>query len=239
MKLAKYSDIANEMRRRIQKGEYDPDYPITDEISLTKEFSCSRMTVKKALDILVMEGLLYRKRGHGTFIVKSAKDDKLVNVLDNENAGLTKLVGAENVESVIIAFDIQFPSEDVASHLSIDLQTPIYHIIRLRKLHGEPYVLERTYMPSAIIKDLTRTILEGSVYQHITEKLGLTIGGAHRKIRADKPGKLDQEYLDCATDDPILEVEQVAYLNTGVPFEYSFSRHRYDKFVFKTVIIQR
>ncbi|GLC89567.1 GntR family transcriptional regulator [Lysinibacillus piscis] len=237
--MAKYSDIANEMRRRIQRGEYDSNYPITDEVSLTKEFLCSRMTVKKALDILVAEGLLYRKRGHGTFIVKSAKEEKLVNVLNNENVGLTKLIGAEHVESVIIGFDIQFPSQEVAAHLSIDLQTPTYHIIRLRKWHGEPYVLERTYMPATIIKDLTKEILKGSIYDHITETLGLTIGGAHRKIRADKPGELDQEYLHCAANDPILEVEQVAYLNIGMPFEYSFSRHRYDKFVFKTVIIQR
>lgn len=239
MKLAKYSDIANEMRRRIQMDEYDPDQPITDEISLTKEFSCSRMTVKKALDILVMEGLLYRKRGHGTFIVKSVKEKNLVNVLDNENVGLTKTVGREHVESDIIAFEIQFPTEDVAAHLSIDLQTPIYHIIRLRKVNGEPYVLEKTYMPSAIIKDLTEIVLKGSVYDHITEKLGLTIGGSHRKIRADKPKDLDQQYLHCAADDPVLEMEQVAYLNTGIPFEYSFARHRYDKFVFKTVIIKR
>lgn len=237
--MAKYSDIANEMRRRIQSEEYNPDLPITDEISLTKEFSCSRMTIKKALDILVMEGLLYRKRGHGTFIVKSAKEDKLVNVLDTENAGLTKIVGHENVKSEIIAFDIQFPTEEVAAHLSIDKQTPIYHIVRLRKLHGEPYVLERTFMPSTIIKYLTKEVLQGSVYEHITQTLSLKIGGSHRKIRADKPNDLDQQYLQCKVDDPVLEMEQVAYLNTGIPFEYSFSRHRYDKFVFKTVIIER
>ena len=67
----------------------------------------------------------------------------------------------------------------------------------------------------------------------------MKIGGSHRKIRADKPNDLDQQYLQCKVDDPVLEMEQVAYLNTGIPFEYSFSRHRYDKFVFKTVIIER
>lgn len=72
-----------------------------------------------------------------------------------------------------------------------------------------------------------------------THGFGLTIAGCHRKIRASKPTELDQTYLHCAPDDPILEVEQVGFLNNGVPFEYSFSRHRYDKFVFATVNIRR
>ncbi|GKU84618.1 hypothetical protein NCCP28_40140 [Niallia sp. NCCP-28] len=50
--------------------EYFTDSSIPDEISLAKEFACSRMTMKKILDVLVMEGVLYRKRGHRTFIVK-------------------------------------------------------------------------------------------------------------------------------------------------------------------------
>ncbi|MDE1454928.1 UTRA domain-containing protein, partial [Bacillus paralicheniformis] len=40
-------------------------------------------------------------------------------------------------------------------------------------------------------------------------------------------------------DDPVLEVEQVAFLNTGEPFEYSFARHRYDKFVFSSVHVRK
>lgn len=70
--MRKYEYISNEMRRRIQEEYYPIDQPIPDELSLAKEFSCGRMTMKRALDILVSEGMLYRKRGHGTFIVKSS-----------------------------------------------------------------------------------------------------------------------------------------------------------------------
>jgi len=61
------------------------------------------------------------------------------------------------------------------------------------------------------------------------------MAGSHRIIRACKSEKLDQEHLECLPDDPILEVEHVGFLNNGVPFEYSFSRHRYDKFEVTTV----
>ncbi|KAA6451543.1 GntR family transcriptional regulator [Bacillus swezeyi] len=237
--MRKYEYISNEMRKRIQ-GEYYPiDQPIPDELSLAKEFSCSRMTMKRALDILVSEGMLYRKRGHGTFIVKSSIQNVPVSVTDRENIGLTKLLANKQIDSHIIQFDVEFPPDEVAKRLSIEKTVPVYHIIRLRKVEGEPYVIEETYMPANVISELNEEVLHGSVYRHITETLKLTIAGSHRTIRADKPTELDRQHLECAADDPVLEVEQVAFLNTGEPFEYSFARHRYDKFVFSSVHIRK
>ncbi|WP_145736747.1 GntR family transcriptional regulator, partial [Bacillus licheniformis] len=132
--MRKYEYISNEMRRRIQEEYYPIDQPIPDELSLAKEFSCSRMTMKRALDILVSEGMLYRKRGHGTFIVKSSIQQLPVSVTDRENLGLTKLLANKQIESRIIQFDVEFPSDEVAKQLSIEKTVPVYHIIRLRKV---------------------------------------------------------------------------------------------------------
>lgn len=237
--MNKYEAISKEIRKRIKERFYPIDKPIPDEVSLAKEFSCSRMTMKRALDILAMEGLLYRKRGHGTFIVKSSVQTSRVNVLSNETLGLTRLLLNKKITSKIIKFEVQFPSEVVATHLAIDLKTPVYYLIRLRLVEGEPYVMEKTYMPTPIIPGINDEILQSSLYGYITERLGLTIAGTHRKIRACKSEELDQQYLGSLVNDPILEVEHVGFLDNGVPFEYSFSRHRYDKFEVSTVNIRR
>lgn len=237
--MHKYEVISIEIKKRIKEGYYPIDQPIPDEVSLAKEFSCSRMTLKRALDLLVMEGLVYRKRGHGTFIIKSAIQDNQVSVIDDSVVGLTKLLEGRQIVSEIIKFEVQFPSEKVATYLSIARDNPVYHIIRLRNVEDEPYVIEHTYMPLSLITGITEEVLHNSVYAHITDTLGLTIGSSHRKIRACKSDELDQQYLKCEKDDPILEVEYVGYVNTGDPFEYSFSRHRYDKFVYTTVNIKR
>jgi GntR family transcriptional regulator len=237
--MNKYEKISVEMRKRIKDGYYRMDQPIPDEISLTKEFDCSRMTMKRALDILVAEGLLFRKRGHGTFIVQSKAADEKINVISEESLGLSKLLSNSTITSEIIAFDVQFSDAIVAGHLGISENTPVYHLIRLRKVDGNPYVMERTYMPVSLIPGIDEEILHSSIYRYIQQTLRLTVAGAHRKIRADKPNDLDITYLECKVDDPILEVEQIGYLNNGIPFEYSFSRHRYDKFVFSTVTIRK
>ncbi|MBO9130009.1 GntR family transcriptional regulator [Bacillus sp. 165] len=237
--MSKYESISNEIRNRVKANVYPVDQPIPDEVSLSKEFQCSRMTMKKALDILVMEGLLYRKRGHGTFIIKSTMRDNTGSIVDKETLGLSTLLKGKHIVSTVITFEVQFPSEEVAAHLGISQDTPVYHLIRLRSVEHEPYVMEETYMPTNLILDLTEEVLNASIYAHITNTLKLTIAGSQRKIRACKPNELDRKYLECKADDPILEVEHVGYLNTGIPFEYSFSRHRYDKFVFTTINIRR
>ncbi len=235
--MNKYELISQEVKERINKGFYPQDQPIPDEHSLSKEFGCSRMTIKRALDVLVREGLLFRKRGHGTFIIQKAEKDSTVNVISEESVGLSRLMKDFNVTSHVIAFEIEFPSAEVAKQLVISNTDPVYHIIRLRCVNQEPYVTEETYMPARLIPGIDENVLNGSIYQYIQESLDLKMGVAHRKIRACKSNELDQKYLDCQYDDPVLEVEQVGFLNTGVPFEYSFSRHRYDKFVFTTVTV--
>lgn len=236
--MVKYKEISNIIRKRIKDGFYPVDQVLPDELSFCKEFNCSRMTMKRALDILAMEGLIYRKRGHGTFIIQSAIDKNEVNVISDETVGLSNLMKDRSVSSKVIAFEIQFPSEEVARNLAINVDTPVYHIIRLRIVDNEPYVLEKTYMPANLIPNINEQVLHASIYHHIEQTLQLKIGGAHRKIRACKSDELDQECLGCGEFDPILEVEQLGFLNNGVPFEYSFSRHRYDRFTFISVAVK-
>ena len=57
--MNKYEEIANELRRRISDGDYTEGEILPDQIELAKEFDVSRMTLKKAIDIIAMEGLIY------------------------------------------------------------------------------------------------------------------------------------------------------------------------------------
>ncbi|SPU05793.1 GntR family transcriptional regulator [Bacillus spizizenii] len=107
--MNKYEIIANEMRDRIKNNVYPIDQPIPDEVSLAKEFNSSRMTMKRALDNLVAEGLLFRKRGHGTFIIQSAIQDDHVHVVSNEILGLTNLLKDKKSKVRSFSLKCNFP----------------------------------------------------------------------------------------------------------------------------------
>ncbi|WP_214778508.1 GntR family transcriptional regulator [Exiguobacterium sp. s22] len=236
-KKPKYETIADEIRKRIIEHVYPLEHALPDEIHLAQEFGVSRMTMKRALEILVMEGLIYRKRGKGTFILQSSFQKDRINVISKETRGLTQVIGDRSLRSEVLNFEVKFPSQEVANHLMIELTEPVYEIRRVRYVDDEPYVIELTYMVANLITGITREILEKSVYAYIQEELGYTITSSHKVIRADKPDEYDQAYLKNDVTEPIIEVEQVVYLSNGKPFEYSFARHRYDKFVFSSVNI--
>lgn len=236
-KKPKYETIADEIRKRIIEHVYPLEHALPDEIHLAQEFEVSRMTMKRALEILVMEGLIYRKRGKGTFILQSSFQKDRINVISKETRGLTQVIGDRSLRSEVLNFEVKFPSQEVANHLMIELTEPVYEIRRVRYVDDEPYVIELTYMVANLITGITREILEQSVYAYIQEDLGYTITSSHKVIRADKPDEYDQAYLKNDVTEPIIEVEQVVYLSNGKPFEYSFARHRYDKFVFSSVNI--
>lgn len=237
--LSKYQLIANEMRARINQGVYDESEPLPDEMTLCEEFQVSRMTMKKALEQLVLDGLVYRKRGHGTFIMKSNLQDGRLNLANRNLKGLTASVKNGKVESTVVCFEIVFADETIRHNLDLPEDSLVYKIIRARSINGEPYVVEYTYMPVTVIPGLNQAVLYDSIYTYIEQSLELTIGSARKIIRADKPNELDKKYLNCQDTDPVLEVEQVGYLHNGIAFEYSFSRHRFDKFEFTSFSVRR
>ncbi|GAA0740675.1 GntR family transcriptional regulator [Clostridium oceanicum] len=236
--MAKYKDISNEIRLRIKKGVYkNSNNQIPDEMSLCKEFNCSRMTVKKALELLVLEGLIYRRRGHGSFVIEKSNTNSKINILTNNFGGLTK-DSKENIETKILDFKLIFASKTIAEKLDLAENSPIYEILRLRIIKDTPVVLEKTFFNPLIITGLTTDIIKSSIYEYIESTLKLKINSANRIIRADKSTASDKKYLNISDTEPVLEIEQLTYLNDGRPFSYSFSRHKYDKFEFTTFAVK-
>lgn len=227
-KTPKYEQIANHLRKRINAGDYQPNELMPDQVSLAEEFGVSRMTIKKALDTLAMEGLIYTRRGDGTHVMGDISLKIETNSPADEHRGLTAFFGKDRVTSQIIRFDILFPNEELQSHLKLNKNEPVFDIIRLRLIDDKPYVLEHTYMPQKLMPNLSEEVLFNSIYDYLKFDVGLKLSGAYRKIHAIFADEYDIKYLLCEPNDPVLEVEQVAWLSDGTPFEYSFSRNRYD-----------
>lgn len=227
--MLKYQAIANEIRERILNGIYPPKTMIPDQKQFATEFGVSMITVKKSLDQLAREGLIYKKSGMGTYVLGKiplgSKFDSPANAFD----GLSSQQGNEHVTSKVIKFELAFPDDKVAEKLECEKSDAVYDIVRLRSLDGSPFILEHTYMPVKLVPNLTEEILLNSIYQYVHKQLGLKFGGAYRQIHAALPTQYDIEYLDAQETTPILEVEQVVWLTNGDNIEYSTSRNLYNK----------
>lgn len=236
----KYKTIYEDTRKKIEDGVYKVGDMIPDELSVCSTYSCSRMTVKKAYDILVMEGYIYRRQGQGSFVLSRTSSKPEVEILERELSGFSRAAGSKgSVTSKILRFQLMFATDEIARHLNIRPNDPVYDILRVRLVDDQPYVIEQTYMSPAVIPGITEEILNKSVYDYIEKTLGLRIGAAQKTSSADISDDLDHRELGLKDIEPVLVIEQIAYLDDGKPFEYSISRHRYDLFKFSVYSLRR
>ncbi len=235
--MIKYEKIAADIKEGILSGEYKPNQQLPFEKTLCQKYDVSKMTVKKALDLLVAEGLIVKRRGAGTFI-KDITEDEIERIVEKKQfLGLTHANLGHKVTSDILDFKIVNASKEVSNILKIEDDEFVYLIHRVRFVDNEAIVIEKTYIPLNLAPGIKLVNVKGSIYGYIKDKLNLKIQSAHSIIRAQKSDNLDQKYLKLNSDEPVIEVERVAYLENGKVFEYSFCRHRYDKFEFKTITV--
>lgn len=236
--MTKYIEIAEDIKNDIFKGKYLYGQKLPYEYELCKKYHCNKETMKKALATLVENGLIIRRRGSGTFVKDNRNDNN-----DSKTTyiqGLSKAFqGLKEVISDVFVFEIIAADDTVAKKLKINRGESVYHIIRGRRLEGIPYSIEIIYLPMNIISNLKMEHIKGSIYQHIEKTLQLKIQSNHLNIISKQSSELEQEYLGLKSNEPYIEVEQIAYLNNGSIFQYALSRFNYRDFKFETVIINK
>ena len=235
--MLKYEKIAFDIKEDILSEKYKPNEQLPFEKELCEKYNVSKMTLKKALDLWVNDGLIIKRRGSGTF-VKDITEKEIQRIIEKKQfSGLTTTSIGHKVTSKVLEFKIINATKEIADILKIEEDEFIYFVHRVRYVDDKAVVIEKTYIPLNLIPGMKLADVKKSIYGYIKDKLGLNIQSAHSTVRAMKSDELDRKYLNLEKDEPILEVERVAYLDNGKVFEYSFSRHRYDKFEFKSITV--
>ncbi len=226
--ISQYKEIATTLKNRIKTGDYETGQHLPSQKELADEFGTSRVTIQKALDELSNANLILRRQGSGTTVAPNSQST--LDILSSQYEGTTKLFeGRNKVTTQVLNFEIRLPNPHEQKRLAISSSTPVYDVLRLRNVDKEPYELDHSIMPLSVIQNLTEEIASGSIYKFIESTLNLKIGCSIRKITADISQKNDQKYLKCNHGEPILQVSQTVHLSDGRAFEYSQTRHRYDK----------
>lgn len=91
-----YAVIFDHLKQKIENGEYLPEQQIPTEVELAEQFGVSRITSKRALIELERDGLIYRKRGSGSFVKRREESDQVL--------AETSVQGAQNIISMILPY---------------------------------------------------------------------------------------------------------------------------------------
>lgn len=232
MNKPRYLQIAETLIEKIGSGELAAGSILPTEGKLQSDFDVSRVTIRKAMQVLVEKDLLFRKRGSGTYVkAKKAQHNAL------QLRGFSEEVSAQGKtpSSRIIAFELIECDDTVADKLNIDVGEEIYSIRRLRLIDDEPEVLEHTFLPVSLFPDLSIKAMRESKYEYIEKTKGLKIKLSRQSIRPEMPSKATAKELNIEQGQPVIRVDSIAELSTGEVFEFTLHYFRVNQYSFDYV----
>lgn len=227
--MVKYQAIYKDLEKKIKTGTYRANSFLPTEKDLSDNYSCSRDTIRKSLNLLVQNGYIQKIKGKGSLVLDFSRIDFPVSGI----ASFKELQGSMpgEIKTYVNVFLQSEVTEDIKDHLAMD-RGKIYHIERLREIDKEKVILDIDYLNAEIIKNLKLEDAENSLYEYIEKDLGLNISFAKKEITVQKASDREMELLDMGDFDLLVSVKSYTYLDDGRLFEYTISKHRPDKFRF-------
>jgi GntR family transcriptional regulator len=224
--IPKYHQLREILRENILSWE--PNQPIPSEANLCDMFSVSRTTVRKALDYLTYEGLLYRVQGKGTFVSPPKLPGRYVQKL----SGFYEDVVARNLphKTVVIEQEIEPASHRIAKFLNLQSGEEIFRLVRLRYLGDETCLISKSHVPVKLCPGIEREdFTNQSLYQVMREKFGVFIHHGQRMIEVQLCSEEEAEMLQIPNGTPLLVVIGTMYDRDNQPVEFGFAKNRSDR----------
>ncbi|MEJ2818419.1 MULTISPECIES: GntR family transcriptional regulator [unclassified Caulobacter] len=220
-----YKQLQRALREAIQKKVLGPDDALPAERDMAEEFNISRITVRKALDGLVSEGLLTRRQGAGTFV--AARVEKSFSKLTSFTEDMISRGRVPRSEWISKAMGAVTPEESLT--LGLSPGTPVFRFARIRYADGAPMALEYSTVAGFALP--SAEVVGVSLYEAL-EATGHRPARALQRLRAVLFTAEQAELLGVPVKDAGLLIERRSFLPDGRAVEVTQSYYRGDAYDF-------
>jgi GntR family transcriptional regulator len=223
----------NLINREIAGGVLKPGMRLPPERELCLQLNISRVTLRKALNKLVEDGVLSASHGRGWYVAQApAIGKEWPNSLESftETAARMGLVASSRV----LRAESKPASLDEAEELSIAPGTPLFHLERVRLLNDVPIALDVTRIPAQQAPALADADFSvDSLYEKLAES-GIEPLRADATIEAREADPVVAEHLDLAAGKPVLVMRQLAVDRSERPLFVSTITYAGDRYRLRT-----
>lgn len=228
--MQKYLTIYHELADKIKEGTWEVDDLLPSENDLADHYGTSRETIRKALNVLVQNGLIQKIRGKGSVIIDSDKFDFPVSGIRS----FKELADTMHLEASTIVKELSLEQADSQLQRKLQLHeaADVWKVTRVRQIADEKVILDKDFLLEKTVPGLTEDICKHSIYHYIENELGLVIGFGHKEIVVEEATEDDYDLLHMDNHMNVVVIRSVVYLDDAQAFQYTESRHRPDKFRF-------
>jgi GntR family transcriptional regulator len=216
-----YYQLAQSIEHAINTGALAPGDRLENELSLTSRLGLSRPTARQAIQELVKKGLLVRKRGVGTQVVRS--QFRRTEALSSLNEDIIK---AGQIPSTrLLEYSVGPLNQDIRDAIDAAgvAESEFIKIRRLRLADDVPLAILTNYLPTGF--EITEEDMQSKSLYACLRSLGVNLKIAHQQISARLMTEDEAELLDAETPAACLTVDRIAYDDVGQFVE--FGRHTY------------
>ena len=198
---------------------------IPSERLLCERFGVSRMTVRQAVDALVVEGLLQREQGRGTFVAPVKMD------LEVRLASFGEEMHRRGMEpsSRVLAAEEVAATPDIADALDLLPGEQVFYLHRVRYADGEPMAIEQSWLPVRLVPGLFDDDVPASMYGELRRR-GLEPDWGEDTVAATEVDTRDAELLGLRVGKAVLRLSRRTFAGQ-VACVYSRSSYRADRYV--------
>lgn len=223
-----YQQIEQWLTDLMTTGSLTPGDRLPKEADLAAALGVSRMTLRQALAALGARGVVQRIPGRsgGTFIVEPTIECDITGL-----AGFTEQLrrGQVRASARVLSAALRPVPAKVAKALAVPRDSEVYEVIRVRRAHGQPLALERSYLPGELFPGLLDRRLTGSLYARMARDYDLAPQTATEFLEPYIADSDVATVLDVPVGSPLLRIERTAASASGQPIEYASDLFRPDR----------
>ena len=208
-KQTAYQKLAQTLRKQIAAGKRAAGSRLPTEMELAGKYGISRITVRRALQLLEEESLILRRPKLGTFV--SSQPRRLVPVSIDYTGSLQ--LHAPDAERTLLACR-QETAGAASDLLKLPENTPIVYSERHDKLNGVPFAWNCGFIPQRYAKNMTAEDLgHVALVERWSKKEGLVIGAIQQTVET-VIDRVAAKHLDLAANYPLLRSTE-CYFDEG------------------------
>lgn len=220
-----YLQLGRALAEAIKAGRWRPDEALPSERVIAERLGVSRVTTRKAFDILFADGLICRRQGSGTFITPLTEQP--LSRLTNFTELITKRGFRPNSRWLDCVHDQPSSEEQIA--LGISPSSTVARLKRQRLADGVVMAVEITTLPNHAITDVEA--VGNSLYAYLDSR-GQSVVRALQHIRAARAPADIAELTGVEVGEAMLFISRIGYTSSGTAIELTHSWCRSDFYDF-------
>lgn len=234
-----YYRVAETLRKRIETGQYHTGGLIPSEKELESEFKVSNITIRKALDLLAKDNLIVRKRGVGTQVIPKVGNRLAIKLTGNFMDWYESASGKfPKLDIEVLDVGIIPCPDPIREPLSLDDDSLVWRMRRIRKFKGEPISYYINYGHPELFKQLTKKkpFRKHSFFEVFQKCCDVKISKIEQFIEAIVADMDIASILQTQFGTPLFLVKNMYFAESPSPVEVTHAYYRGDRYIYNALI---